>query len=67
MSIANYAENRILDALFNNTSLAIATPYVSLHTADPGEWVNLAEKKELEAIRGELSALIKTTEAGAKR
>ena len=37
MSIANYAENRILDALFNNTSLAIATPYVSLHTADPGE------------------------------
>lgn len=37
MSIANYAENKILDALFNNTSLAIATPYVSLHTADPGE------------------------------
>ncbi len=37
------------------------------HTTDPGEWVNLAEKKELEAIRGELSALIKTTETGAKR
>jgi hypothetical protein len=37
MSIANYAENKILDALFNNISLAVATPYVSLHTADPGE------------------------------
>jgi hypothetical protein len=37
MSIADYAENRILDALFNNTALAVAQPYVSLHTADPGE------------------------------
>jgi iduronate 2-sulfatase len=37
------------------------------HMADPGEWINLAEMKERGAIRGELSALIKTTEAGAKR
>ena len=37
------------------------------HTADPGEWVNLAEKKELATTRGELSALIKNTETGAKR
>ncbi|MCK6480198.1 MAG: hypothetical protein HUU06_11100 [Planctomycetaceae bacterium] len=37
MSIANWAENKILDALFNNVSLAVAQPYVSLHTADPGE------------------------------
>lgn len=37
------------------------------HAADPGEWVNLAEKKELAATRAELSALIKTTEAGAKK
>ena len=36
------------------------------HTADPGEWINLADKKELDAIRGELSALIKATETGAK-
>lgn len=35
--ISNYAEAAILDALFNNTSLAVTTPYVSLHTADPGE------------------------------
>ncbi len=37
MSISNYAENKILDAVFNNTSYAVTTPYVSLHTADPGE------------------------------
>jgi hypothetical protein len=28
--------NKILDALFNNTALAITMPYISLHTADPG-------------------------------
>lgn len=37
MTIANYAENKILDAVFNNVSLAVAQPYVKLHTADPGE------------------------------
>lgn len=37
MSISNYLEPRILDAVFNNTSLAIASVYVSLHSADPGE------------------------------
>jgi hypothetical protein len=37
MSISNYAEAQILDALFNNDTFAVATPYVSLHTADPGE------------------------------
>lgn len=37
MTIANYAENKILDALFNNTSLAVTQPYVKLHTGDPGE------------------------------
>lgn len=37
MSISNYAENAILDAIFNNTSLAVAQPYVKLHTGDPGE------------------------------
>lgn len=37
MTISNYLEPKILDAVFNNTSLAVATPYVSLHTADPGE------------------------------
>lgn len=37
MSISNYLENELLDAVFNNGSFAVATPYVSLHTADPGE------------------------------
>jgi hypothetical protein len=37
MSISNYLEDELLDAVFNNGSFAVATPYVSLHTADPGE------------------------------
>lgn len=37
MSISNYLELQLLDAVFNNDTFAVATPYVSLHTADPGE------------------------------
>jgi len=37
MSISNYAENALLDALFNNTALQKAARYVKLHTGDPGE------------------------------
>lgn len=37
MSISNYAETAMLDALFNNTSLAVAARYVKLHIGDPGE------------------------------
>lgn len=37
MTISNAYELLILDAVFNNVSLALATPHVSLHTADPGE------------------------------
>jgi hypothetical protein len=37
MTISNYLEAKVLDAVFNNVSLAVATPYISLHTADPGE------------------------------
>lgn len=37
MSISNYAEDKILDAVFNNISFAVTTPYVSLHESDPGE------------------------------
>lgn len=36
MSIANYAENKLLDTL-GNTSFAVTTCYVKLHTGDPGE------------------------------
>lgn len=38
MSISNQWENEILDHIFNNSAApAVTTPYVSLHTADPGE------------------------------
>lgn len=37
MSISNYLENKILDKVLRNTDFTVATPYVSLHTADPGE------------------------------
>lgn len=38
MSLSDFAENELLDALVNNGSFAGgATVYVSLHTADPGE------------------------------
>lgn len=33
--LSDYAEREILDAIFNGGSFSIATPYVSLHTADP--------------------------------
>lgn len=37
MSISNYLENELLDAVFSNGSFAVTTVYVSLHTGDPGE------------------------------
>jgi len=38
MSISNQWENEILDHIFNNAAApAVTTPYISLHTADPGE------------------------------
>jgi hypothetical protein len=40
VSISNYAESAIMDALFNNASpaaLQLSNRYVKLHTADPGE------------------------------
>lgn len=36
MSISNYAENALLDAL-RNVSLAVANTYIQLHLGDPGE------------------------------
>jgi hypothetical protein len=36
-SIGNYAENKLLDAVFNGTSYSVTTAYISLHTANPGE------------------------------
>jgi len=37
MSIANQMELKILNAIFNNTSLVEADWFVQLHTGDPGE------------------------------
>lgn len=36
MTIANYAEDKLLDTL-GNTSFAVTTCYVKLHLGDPGE------------------------------
>lgn len=36
MTISNYAENKLLDTL-GNTSFAVTSAYVKLHTGDPGE------------------------------
>ena len=37
MTISNFGEAAILDAIYNNTSLAVAARYVKLHIGDPGE------------------------------
>lgn len=37
MTISDYAELKILDAIFNATSFSVANVYVKLHLADPGE------------------------------
>lgn len=37
MSISNFGENAILDAIFNNTALQEASRFVKLHIGDPGE------------------------------
>lgn len=34
--LSNYLCNSILNAVGNNTSLAVAVPYVKLHVGDPG-------------------------------
>jgi len=35
--MSDYLEGKVLDALCNNVSFAVAQVYVSLHTADPGD------------------------------
>jgi|SRR6478609_100675 hypothetical protein len=36
-SKTDYAENKVLDAVLNNTSFVVATPYVALFTATPSD------------------------------
>jgi hypothetical protein len=37
VSYSDYLEDKINDAVCNNTALQVAQPYVKLHTGDPGE------------------------------
>lgn len=37
MSISNYAELKLLDAIFNAASFSVANVWVKLHVGDPGE------------------------------
>lgn len=40
MSLSNYTETKVMDAIFNNASpaaLQLANRYIKLHTGDPGE------------------------------
>lgn len=34
--LSTYAANKLFDAIGNNTSFAVTTAYIQLHTADPG-------------------------------
>lgn len=34
--ISAYSANALFDALFNATSFSVATPYIKLHTGEPG-------------------------------
>jgi hypothetical protein len=54
MSISNFAEDAILNAIFNNDSLAIADRYLKLHTGDPGETgaANAAGETTRQSITG---------------
>lgn len=37
MSIANYLEDQLLDAVFNADSFSVANTYIKLHIGDPGD------------------------------
>ena len=58
MSISSYAENAILDAIFNNAPLQKSARYVQLHTGDPGENGTLAAATETDrqALTGAAAA-----------
>ena len=36
LGMSQYLANSVFDSICNNTSFAVATPYIQLHTADPG-------------------------------
>lgn len=37
MSLSNYSEDAVANAICNNTAFQVAQSYVKLHTGDPGE------------------------------
>ena len=54
MSFSNYAEDAIIDALFNNTALQKANRYAKLHIGNPGEacTANAATETTRKSITG---------------
>lgn len=61
MSISNYVETKVMDALFNNvspTALQLANRYIKLHTGDPGEdgTANAAGETTRKSITGAASS-----------
>ena len=61
MSISNYVETKVMDALFNNVSPAaiqLANRYIKLHIGDPGEdgTANAAGETTRKLITGAASA-----------
>ena len=60
MSISNYVETKVMDALFNNVSpvaIQLASRYIKLHTGDPGEdgTANAAGETTRKSITGAAS------------
>lgn len=61
MSISNYVETTVMDALFNNVSPAavqLSARYIKLHTGDPGEdgTANAAGETTRKSITGAATA-----------
>ncbi len=58
MSISNFGENAILDAIFFNTALQEASRYVKLHIGDPGEagTANAAGETTRKSVTGAAAA-----------
>lgn len=61
MSLSNYLETKVMDALFNNVSPAaiqLANRYVKLHTGDPGEdgTANAAAETTRKSLTGAASS-----------
>lgn len=49
--MSDYLEVALNNAVFNNTSFAVTTVYVSLHTADPGDATGTSEVTDSGYIR----------------